>query len=186
MSLFLGSGLRLKSFISLFLLLLLFSFHSFVCFFFWGCGIFRAALTCERTSVCPGCAARARIIRRLATCIWPRSSEWTQTGLQSQPPPLKPSPVQKMAPPIRSWSSPSTPPRQLTLSNLSLRLQETCMHTTRVQWMYTDWLLLPKVFAATSMDLKISQENQTSQFFSGSTIHTVSGVSCLFFPFKYQ
>lgn len=87
-------------------------FISFV--YFWDCGIFRGALTCRRTSVCPGYAAHARWHPRLATCIWPRSLVWTLTGHQSQPPLLKQSPAQKTAPPIKSWSTPSihnTPPR---------------------------------------------------------------------------
>lgn len=88
----------------------LFSFLWYFYFivYFWGCHIFRGALTCGRSSVSPGCAAHARCPRP-ATCIWPRSSVWIPTGLQSQPPPLKPSPTLKKAPPIKSWSTPSTP-----------------------------------------------------------------------------
>ena len=101
----------MEPFISFFLLssfsLFIFIEFYFVCF--WGC-IFRVPLTWAPSSVWHGCAAHASWHRRLATCIWPRSSVWTPTGLQNQPPPLKPNPALKTAPPINSWSIPSTPP----------------------------------------------------------------------------
>lgn len=54
---------------------------------------------------------------------------WTLTGLQSPPPPLRPSPAQKTAPPIRSLSTPSTLPAQQNNLPLSHSRQK---HITRV------------------------------------------------------
>lgn len=66
-------------------------------------------MICMDTSICPANVAPARWDPKLATCTLPRNSVWTLTGLQSPPLPLKPSHAQKMALPIKSWSTPSTP-----------------------------------------------------------------------------
>lgn len=147
------------TFLSLpFLFSLVFLFYLFV--YFWGCGISRAALIWGRTSVFPGCAAHTGWHPRHATCIWPRSSVWTPTGLQSQPPPLKPSLAQKTAPPIKSCSTPSTPhsPSQYLIS----LFHTGDMHKTHVHWTHIQ-----------PIQIKLSQDNCFSSPFPQTCILVV-------------